>query len=192
MSDAIDRAIRAHLQDRRGVVGRAGGYPDADTYYRFVMDELQGAELQQMLDFLKDSDEERHFVLSLRKMEGSALRADKVSVPAAWIEDAKRRQGNTPGAVCPHCGKSIRVGGPTPLRRYLWSVLWLALAAGSFGASFIFKRFFMQWLALSLFFGFKWVMDLRQAKTQILIYKALKPSAEEDKHSRLHQHERPL
>lgn len=189
--DKIDQEIQAYLASRLRSA-RDSEAPSAEDYYRFVTDELRGEELGRMLSYLQSSPEDQKFVLNLRQMAEKG-EWDKIEVPENAVRKAKAlAKGMTPATTCPHCGKGIRVS-KAPLNQRLWmSILWFALAAVSFGASFVFKRYFMQCLALMLFFGFKWVMDLRQAKTQILVYKALQASGEDSKHSHLHRHERPL
>ena len=105
--------------------------------------------------------------------------------PKAWVEQAKAIAPKKDMLLCPHCGKGV---AKRPLlAKKIMNGVWLALAVASFGASFYFKTRLFQWLALALFFGFKWVIDQRSLKTQILITKALQDS-DESSHSRLHRH----
>ncbi len=91
--------------------------------------------------------------------------------------------------ACPHCGKKITSFKKPLSRQYLWNALWLVTAAAGLGLSFVFKRYFLQFLVVSLLAGFKWIVDQKAMKTQILIYKALKEESESPSRSRdLHQH----
>ena len=105
-------------------------------------------------------------------------------VPPGLVQKAKDLMGaSSPSAACPHCGKPITPFKKPP-RAQKWNALWLGTAVLAFALSFVFPLYFMQFLAAALFCGFKWAIERRALKTQILIYKALS----ETEHHRLHQH----
>ncbi len=82
-----------------------------------------------------------------------------------------------PGAgrfACPHCGKSITPFKSPLATQKIKNILWAFLALTSFTGSFLAPRYFFQFLAAFLFFGFRWVVDQRATKTQIFVYKTLK------------------
>ena len=106
-------------------------------------------------------------------------------VPPELVRRAKELMPETgPSANCPHCGKRI-----TPFKKppqaQKWNVLWLLAGAAAFILSFAFARYFLQFLAVALFCGFKWALDRRALKTQILIYRALQEDDAAGQH-RLH------
>jgi hypothetical protein len=109
-------------------------------------------------------------------------------VPPGLVQKAKDlvrgpRQGE---AKCPHCGKPIAL--PRRPGRGDWNLLWAAASAAAFGASFYFEEYFFQALAASIIFAFKWAVEWRARKTQILIYKALAEGEGAPGQHRLHQH----
>ena len=105
--------------------------------------------------------------------------------PADLIDKAKRLMPSSPKLACPHCGKPI-TPFKKPLSSQRWkNIFWLVSAAASFAMSFAMHRFFYQFLAATLLFGFKWIVEQRATKTQIMIYKALSDNPE---HQRLHRH----
>ena len=108
-------------------------------------------------------------------------------VPADLVQKAKDLvPGGRPSAVCPHCGGRITPFKKPPSRSR-WNLLWLGAAALSFALSYAFPHYFMQFLAVSLVSAFKWLVEHRAMKTQILIYKALAED-EGSEGSRLHRH----
>ena len=129
----------------------------------------------------------------IEKLIKDHLAEERKEPPRSAVERAKALMPGRPGAACPHCGKAI-----TPFKRplqnqRLWNALWLGLAAGSFALSFVFPRYFIQWVALSVLFGVKWIVDQRAARAQILIYKALQAEEKEKPAGRdLHRSSTPL
>ena len=101
--------------------------------------------------------------------------------PEDAVNKAKRLMAS-PSFNCPHCGKPITPFKKPIKRQAFLNILWLCLGVGAFLLSFVFPRYFFQYLVVALLFGIKWVIDQKSAKTQILIYKALK---EEDSSGRL-------
>lgn len=109
-------------------------------------------------------------------------------VPPELVQKAKDLvPGGRPGAMqCPHCGKPI--AAPKKPSTGDWNLVWLAASAGAFGLSFALPDYFYQCLAAALLCGFKWIIERRARKTQILIYKALSGEAGEGSAHRLHRH----
>ena len=94
-------------------------------------------------------------------------------VPAALLRKVKALVPPGGSPLCPHCRKPITPFKKPPGRQRIENALWLSVALVSFGLSFVFKGYFMQFLVLTLFAGVKWIFDQKATKTQILIYKAL-------------------
>lgn len=110
-----------------------------------------------------------------RALADRLAEAEKESVPPALVDRAKKLfEDRQKSPTCPHCGKAV-TPFKTPLKaQRLRNAVWAALAVVSFAGSFAVPRYFYQFLAAFLFFGFRWVMDSRATRTQILVYKALK------------------
>lgn len=109
-------------------------------------------------------------------------------VPPDLVQKAKDlvpgpRQGE---GKCPHCGKPVAL--PKRPARGDWNLLWAAASAAAFGLSFYYEEYFFQALAASLIFAFKWIVEWRARKTQILIYKALVDEEHASGRHRLHRH----
>lgn len=60
-------------------------------------------------------------------------------------------------------------------------VLWLTACLITFSASFLFSKFFLQFLAVSFLLGIKWILDAKTTKTLIMIHKTLKAETKTDK-----------
>lgn len=188
MTDKIDVLIKSYLESRTpGVSGQREGviYPSCEVLYAYLTDELQGPELEKILIFLRNNPEAQQLVSKAREIMESQSGWENEKVPKALLDRAKglMKQTNVAGS-CPHCGKPI-----TPFKKPLWSqrwknILWLALGAGSFALSFVVHAYFYQFLTATLFFGFKWIVEQRATKTQIMIYKALADDSEPT-HSRV-------
>lgn len=63
---------------------------------------------------------------------------------------------------------------------------WLIGAGIAFILSFIFSRYFLQFLILTLLMGIKWIFSTGGSKTVIMIYEAWKRKGREDIHNRTH------
>ena len=94
--------------------------------------------------------------------------------PLEWVQEAKNLFPKPASVRCPYCMKPITPFKKPLKTQNLINFLWLVLAAAAFAGSFVYRRYFFQCLALALFFGIKWVIDIKLTRTQILIYKALK------------------
>ncbi len=189
--EKIDVLIKNFLETRKTDISeerRSTIYPSSDVLYAYLNDELQGSELEQMLAFLRNNSEAQELISKAREVMGNESGWENEEVSEALVARAKGlMQAKSPASSCPHCGKSI-----TPFKKPLQSqrvknTLWLALTLTFFGLSFIAHRFFYQFLAAALFFGFKWIMDQRATKTQIMIYKALSDNPESEQQHRLHR-----
>jgi hypothetical protein len=69
--------------------------------------------------------------------------------------------------------------------------LWLIGALSAFSLSFIFPGYFMQFLAVSLVMGMKWLLEARSMKTILMVYEAWKVSRKsDDKETFFHERSR--
>ena len=163
-------------------------YPTSVDLYRYLSDELEGPELEQMLGFLRHNEEGQELVVRARELMASEGDWMKESVPSDMVAQAKALMApKNRSAACPHCGKPI-TPFKKPLSSQKWmNLVWLTLALGSLALSFVFHRYFIQFLVVTSLAGMKAIVEMRATKTQILIYKALN-DAEGSDHHRLHQH----
>jgi hypothetical protein len=58
--------------------------------------------------------------------------------------------------------------------------IYLALAIISFIMSFVFQRFFLQFLTATLLLGIKWIADAKSTKMLVMIYEAWKSGREKE------------
>ncbi len=107
-------------------------------------------------------------------------------VPAEALRRAKNLMEGK-NVLCPHCKKPITPFKKPQAQQKLWNTLWLGLAGLMLFLSFVFPRYFFQCLALMLLFGFKWVIEQRASRTQVLIYKALKEEEGRTRIKSLHE-----
>ncbi len=188
--DKIDLALKDFLEKGKFVKTRttvSSGYPSTEELYRFIHDELETAELERMMDYLKTHPEDHELVAQARGLISRLQEADSEKAPAASIRRAQGLMGCVPTLKCPHCGKPITPFKQPLKRQWFWNSLWLALAILSFALSFFVPRYFFQCLAAALLFGIQWIVGQRAQKTQILIYKALQQEERESLH-RLSSH----
>jgi anti-sigma factor RsiW len=94
---------------------------------------------------------------------------------------------------CPTCGAVIapprkslgflfaRRRSPAEIIR---AHVWLAAGLGAIGISFFTHRYFMQFIALGLIFGAKWILDQAQFRIYNEILKSLRKEAESDRERR--------
>ena len=94
--------------------------------------------------------------------------------PETWVSRAKSLMSTQKSDLnCPHCGKGITPFKSPISKQVMLGWLWLGLSLAGFVASFPFKRYFFQCLAVCVIFGVKFIIDRKQTKTQILIYKTM-------------------
>ncbi len=189
--DSLDKQIKAYFEKESDKIlkkDRLERVPSVDAFYRFICGKMEGDDLERMLGYLKDHPEAQDLVSSAR---ADLLSNDSSAVkmpPSSWVEDAKNLFTGGSSVKCPHCGKSITPFKKPVQNQKMYNFLWITLSLLAFLSSFVFHRYFLQCLAVALFFGIKWIIDQRATKTQILIYKALK-GEDPGVHSRhLHNH----
>ena len=160
-------------------------YPTSSDLYQYLNDELSGAELERMLIYLRDNAEGQALVSRARRLMKSEGGWENEKPEVLSIDRARSLMpDHTQKARCPHCGKPI-----TPFKRPLGSqrwmnLAWMLVALASFALSFVFRRYFMQFLAVTVLAGVQGLVELRATKTQILIYKAL----QKEDSGKIHQH----
>lgn len=183
--DKTETMLKEYLEKERSRTGlgrRPGAYPEAHDLAAFIEDKLKGAELERMLDHLRDHRQDAELVLAARRLMAGSSESEGTQVPAEFVARAKSLMpGRT--AACPHCGKPITPFKKPPARQRWLNALWLAGMTVSFALSFVFPARFYQCLAAALLFGIKWIVDQKATRTQILIYKAL----EDGEKSHLHR-----
>lgn len=172
--DKIELLLNKYLRDKnlltrgqeRGVV------PDAEDFALYCQDRLEGEALERMRGYLVANRWAQDMVLEMKRaMEEEILENE---IPAGLAKKAKGlMKGSAQTALCPHCGKAI-TPFKRPIARQKWiNLFWLLMMAGSFALSFVFPRYFMQFLAVTVLAGVQWAVEMRASKTQIMIYRAL-------------------
>ena len=172
--DKIELLLNKYLRDKNLLAsGRArGAAPDAEDFALYCQDRLEGEALERLRGYLVANRWAQDMVLEMkRSMEEDVLENE---IPAGLAEKAKGlMKGSAQTALCPHCGKAI-TPFKRPIARQKWiNLSWLLLMAGSFALSFVFPRYFMQFLVVAVLAGFRWIVEVRASKTQIMIYRAL-------------------
>ncbi len=92
---------------------------------------------------------------------------------------------------CPYCGRSVVELSEKPSLKVRHAIFtrslvglkkgkWLIGALASFILSFCFPRFFLQFLALAIIFGGKWIMDSASFRTLVMIYDAWRKRGREE------------
>ena len=189
--DLLDKQIKDYLKKEIAMLQKSGTRvisPDAEDFYEFITEKLEGKALDDFMDYLSKDEYAQTIVRKARALAANEHESDGEKVPDHWFKDAKNLLPKGPGIHCPHCGKGITPFKSPAGRQQIINFLWLGAAAASFIASFFYKHYFYQFLALSLFFGIKWAIDQKAARAQILIYKALKEEGSSDDSRDLHKH----
>lgn len=188
MTDRIDSDLKNYLSgERKGLQEgdrQKTGYPSTEELYLFITDQLDGAALDRMITHLKNHPADQALVSKARGLLSDEVTAEGQKVPYETIQRAKSLMGEKAKLTCPHCGKPITPFKKPAQKQLFWNTVWLSLGVIAFALSFVFRQYFLQFLALTLLFGVKWIVDQKAAKTQILIYKALKEEEHGANHSR--------
>ena len=185
--DKIERILKEHLESGRGLGKReSAGYPSAAELYRYLNDQMQDPELQRMLDHLRDNEDAQVLVSRARELLSEESGEKDKKAPPSMVEKAKALMSTAKTALCPHCGKSVTPFRRPPASQKRSNLALAAVALISLALSFIFHRYFMQFLIVTALAGMKAIVDLRATKTQIMIYKALSDDNAHG-HSRLHE-----
>lgn len=87
--------------------------------------------------------------------------------------------------------KSIPKIYPKAKRGYMKRNNYLFIAAGFFILSFVFKRYFLQFLVAALIFGLKWVMDTGGSKALVMIYGAWQDKKKQKDEEKAQEEKRP-
>ena len=185
--DSIELEIKKYFSAKRAAGKEDLPCPSAEEFYLFLTDRLEGHRLEGMLDHLRKHPEDRKIIEEARQMLEEEKSGSWAAVPGQTIQKAKDLLGQKKNIACPHCGKAITPFKPALGSQTARGFAWLGLAALSFALSFSAHRYFLQFIALGVFFGIKWALDQRATRTQILIYKALK---ENEEHDPTHSHRR--
>lgn len=137
---------------------------------------------------------------SLKKSAGAMKRS--IGCPAE-LKLAKYLEGSLPSnmlqdiekhlADCTYCLNLLVVtknvlkaeaqAKPSGLRR-LKTQKWLILTGISFALSFVMRRFFLQFLFLSLILGIKWALGSEGSSNLVMIFRSLSHRGAEDKEER--------
>jgi anti-sigma factor RsiW len=176
--DDPDNILKDALARGRKVA--AGPPPTDDEWLAFAEGRLSSERLEAFLAWLSAHPEDLERARAIRRALESSADDTALEAPRALVQRAKAlRAARQPASVaCPHCRRPLPFRAPLGRRKAL-DLVWLALATASFATSFFMPRYFVQWVALAVFFGFKWAIDRKATRTQIFVYKSLAGAASE-------------
>ncbi|MBI4432959.1 MAG: hypothetical protein HY592_05730 [Candidatus Omnitrophica bacterium] len=167
--DVFEKQIKDFVIRQRAAKGMSRqlpeGGPSTEEFYRYLVDELKGEPFKKMVDHLRRHPDDVEVVLKARALWVNLSEAQGECAPEKAIRAAQgifKEPKKT--AVCPKW-----------LHR-----LYAAGMVAAFLGSFLLPRYFLQFLALAVLLGIKWIVDERAARTQILIYKALQEEKRQD------------
>lgn len=179
--DELDRLFQRHL----GPSGAARGPLTDEDVRLFVENKLEGARLESVLERLAQNPDDREWVLAVRRRLAESAQIQSERVGEGLVRAASGNPISRLGsASCPHCGKAITPFKKSPDRQKLLLGLWAAIGLSAFVLSFMFPRYFLQCLTVTVLAGCKWIVDQRALKAQILVYRALSGAPE---HGHLHK-----
>ncbi len=193
--DPIEQEIKSFVVQKRLSEGLGrrptADYPTEQDFYRFVTDQMRDPELAKMLDHLTRHPADQDVAASARKLLTRMSEADTQTVPKDLLARVRSRIPASGSVLCPHCQKPFTPFKKPLARQRLLNVLWAAAGISFFFVSFLDRGHFVQWSALGALCLMKWIVDSKNTKTQILVYKALSESAA-DKTLHLHRTESHL
>jgi len=70
--------------------------------------------------------------------------------------------------------RANQAGTVEKIRKKRPELKWLLMAMAAFGLSFVFRGYFLQFLAIGVVLGFKWAMEGEGAKRVVMIFKGMK------------------
>ena len=191
MADSMDLKIKnyleqtkKHLKSPSPNANRLDPGPTPEEYYLFLEDRLSQEAEKRVLEYLKTHPEAKAMIQTARGLLSELPESEHETVSQDLVERTKglfaRNKQKNSSSPCPHCGGRITPFKSPLGRQKFRNAVWAALSVACFTGSFLVRPYFFQFLAAFLFFGFRWIVDQRSTKTQILIYKALRESGPED------------
>lgn len=135
--------------------------PPAETLAHYASGGLHGQESRELGNHVKSCS----FCGEL--VEGAFLYS--AYAKEIKLEDAPAKMKKRAKSLNPAYTEKER-----KLMSYLKKRTWLILSLTSFTASFFAPRYFLQFLALAIILGLKWVFDKETARTLIMVYNAWK------------------
>ncbi len=194
----MDLKIKNYLEEAKKSLGsspanRLDPGPTTEEFFLFLEGRLSENDQARVLEYLKTHPDARAMIQTARGLLSELPESERETVSEDLTARAKALFTDSPpknsATSCPHCGGRLTPFKSPVGRQKFRNAIWAALSLVCFAGSFWVKPYFYQFLAAFLFFGFRWIIDQRSTKTQIMIYKALRESDPEDppKHRDLHQ-----
>ena len=175
--DTLEKEIKNFINQERRASGLgmrdSALYPTETDFYLFLTDQLEGRDLEKMLNHLKTYPEDQLVVLTARRLFLQMSEAEKEAVPPGLLNRIRSGIPSKQSVDCPHCHRAITPFKKPLSRQKLLNLLWLAAGITLFSLSFFNRRFFIQWVVMGALCIAKWIVDQKTTKTQIMIYKAL-------------------
>ena len=183
--DKLDKQILAYLKEEyesRLLSRENASAPEFHDLYSYLINDSDEQRSAEIIAYLQNNPEAQAFIRTARQlMEELSSAPEAKDIPAEWIRSAKNLSAPKKDISCPHCGKGISAFKKPLSSQKIANLCLLLLTISAFVLSFVFKRYFFQFLVLTLLFGFKWIIDQKNAKTQILVYKAITEGLHEEK-----------
>ena len=197
-SQMFDSAVRAGLRVFDSKISATGCLPPsmlADYFDASLSTERLAAAEQHLLECpsCRESLVEMRAILE-KQRKGELAELDEKTgkrtldllptpVPATLICMACRQPNPTGSKFCSLCGTAIAppkknltfmLARWQSVSEFIRAHVWLILSLGALTASFFFGRYFIQYIAIALILGAKWIVDRAQYRIFDKILKSLK------------------
>src|SRR5207249_3621568 len=77
--------------------------PSTEEFCQFISDKMEGAELDKMLEYLRDNPEAQNLVARARTLIADEGISGVENPPAQWVKQAKNLFQKSMVAQCPYC-----------------------------------------------------------------------------------------
>ncbi len=166
--ESLDNILRVYFSAAMKPPESGPGCPPADTLAQYAAGGFRDYESLEIGNHVKSCGFCRELV------EGAFLYS--AYAKEIKLEDAPARIKKTAKSLNPAYVEKER-----KLISYLKKKIWPILSLSSFTASFFVPRYFIQFLALAIILGLKWIFDRETTRTLIMVYNAWKHYDKEGK-----------
>lgn len=167
----MDRIIKENLKRRLNDSSafRGKDCPSEELLLKYLNNELPEHRIIKIREHVGGCIFCIESISSIQRWNDQKILSEFLDVPSKSLEAMKKK-------VC-----KDKEGILERLKRQKWLILSMA----AFGASFLVKRYFFQFLFAALIFGIKWAVDSANKKAFVMVYRAWKDKnkVEKDKES---------
>ncbi|KPK41806.1 MAG: hypothetical protein AMJ78_04535 [Omnitrophica WOR_2 bacterium SM23_29] len=161
--DRMEEILKAYMKEKstQKKVRRTASCPDEATLSLYLNGVLSRSEEQVIEGHIADC----HFCLE--------------NLRTAYLGDELYRERNLPDSAKGLINKAKRIAKLATTNKRAKKNLYLFGTVLSFALSFLFPRYFVQFLVAALILGLKWVFESENARTLIMVLSSLRRNPKE-------------